>query len=48
MSKDIFKEDMVKLFKADPEIEVIQVNFIVRKIHEKPQNISSLTYNYTI
>ncbi|SOC81558.1 hypothetical protein SAMN06296241_3137 [Salinimicrobium sediminis] len=47
MYKNNLREDMAKLFKADPEIEVLQVNFIVRKIHERPQNFSLLTYNYT-
>lgn len=42
------RKDMVRLFKSDPEIEVIHVKFIVRKIHEEPQNISLLTYNYAI
>jgi len=42
------RKDMARLFKSDPEIEVIQVNFVVRKLHEKPQNISIITYNYTI
>ncbi len=47
MIKTALREDMALLYQADPELEVIQVNFIVRKIHEEPQNYARLNYNYT-
>ena len=47
MIKTALREDMALLYQTDPELEVIQVNFIVRRIHEKPQNFAMLNYNYT-
>jgi hypothetical protein len=47
MIKTALREDMALLYQADPELEVIQVNFTVRRIHEQPKNFAMLNYNYT-
>jgi len=47
MIKTALRKDMTLLYKADPELEVIQVNFTVRRIHKQPKNFAMLNYNYT-
>jgi len=47
MINTALREEMARLFRADPELEVIQVNFGVREIHKHPQNFAILNYNFT-
>jgi hypothetical protein len=46
MINTALREDMARLYRADPELEVIQLNIRVREIHKQPQNFAMLNYNY--
>lgn len=40
------RDHLIQLYKCDPELEVIQVNLVIRNINPTPVNRGILNYNF--